>query len=103
VAVADRGPGVVSVLLQAPTVALSKTGLKFPAQLVGTGSASQTITLTNTGYLTLKISSLSIAGTNAPDFGQTNSCDSSLAVGARCTINITFMPTHVGPRTASVT
>ena len=37
------------------------------------------------------------------DFHQTNTCGSSLAPGAYCSISVTFKPTQIGPRTASVT
>jgi predicted dienelactone hydrolase len=95
--------GSVSVLLQAPTVSLSKTSLTFADQLLGTSSASQTVTLSNPSGLTLKISSIAVTGTNPTDFGQTHTCGSSLRPGASCTITVTFTPTHIGPRTASVT
>src|SRR5439155_6137813 len=45
-------------LLQAATVALSETSLKFGVQLVGTRSAAQSATLTNTGTTALTISSI---------------------------------------------
>src|SRR5439155_16790969 len=49
------------------------------------------------------ISSIALMGTNATDFTQTNTCDSSLPPGAKCTITVTFTPTRIGPRKASVT
>jgi len=39
----------VSILLQIPIASLSTTGLTFGGQVVGTPSAPQTVTLTNTG------------------------------------------------------
>jgi hypothetical protein len=94
--------GVVSVLLQAPTVSLAKSSLTFANQVVGTRSPSQTVTLTNTGVLSLTISGVSVTGTNASDFRQTNTCASGLAPGGKCTIAVTFTPTAIGPRAASV-
>ncbi len=82
---------------------LSEANVTFGAQLVGTNSPPRTVTLTNTGELTLDIASVSITGTNAGDFAQTNTCGSSLAPRARCTITITFTPTQLGPRRAAVT
>src|SRR5205823_14028284 len=41
----------ISVLLQATTVALSDTSLRFGVQLVGTTSTAQTVTLTNSALL----------------------------------------------------
>ena len=100
IAVTDSG---VSVLLHATTDSLSKTSLTFAPQTVGTISAPQTVTLTNTGTLTLTISSVAVTGTNASDYRQINTCDSSLPSGGKCTITVTFAPTDRGPRTASVT
>jgi len=40
----------------------------------------------------LAFSSIGIAGTNASDFGQTNTCGSKLAVNATCQISVTFSP-----------
>jgi hypothetical protein len=71
---------------------LTPTSLTFAVQLVGTSSASQPVTLTNTGN-----SSLTINNITAPsNYSQTNNCGSSLAAGASCTINVTFTPTGSG-------
>ncbi|HET9407159.1 MAG TPA: FG-GAP-like repeat-containing protein [Candidatus Sulfotelmatobacter sp.] len=96
------GGTTVSVLLQTPTVSLSKTSLVFADQVIGTSSTPQTLTFTNTSGLTLNFSSIAISGTNAIDFGQTHSCGSSLRTGASCTLTVTFTPNHVGPRAASL-
>jgi len=93
----------VSVLLQAPSVSLSVAALQFPNQIIGTSGATQTVTITNTGYLSLKISGIAITGTDAGDFSQTNTCGTHLAVGVSCTIGVIFAPDQPGPLTASVT
>jgi dienelactone hydrolase len=95
--------GSVSVLLQVPTVSLSKSSLTFADQLVGTSSAPKRVTLTNTGYETITIASIRITGANTTDFSQTHTCGSSLPPRGSCTISVTFTPTQIGPRTASVT
>jgi hypothetical protein len=87
--------GTGSVLLQ--------NSLRFATQLVGTSSAPQPVTLSNTTGLPVNISSIVISGTNGSDFGQTNDCGSSLPAGGTCIINVTFTPSQLGPRTASVT
>ena len=101
-AAADLHSNDVWVLLQDTIVSLSKTSLTFGNQVVGTTSTSQTVTLTN-GALPLTIRSVAVTGTNPNDFGQTNTCGSSVPAGGSCTISVTFKPTQVGPRTASVT
>jgi FG-GAP-like repeat/Cep192 domain 4/HYDIN/CFA65/VesB-like, Ig-like domain/FG-GAP repeat/Protein of unknown function (DUF1573) len=91
----------LTVFLQ-NTATLSPTDLTFAAQNVGSMSTPQTVTLTNFGNKALNITSVAIAGANPGDFGQTNSCGASVAVGASCDINVTFSPTATGTRTASV-
>ena len=102
-AVAPPGNSTFSVLLQAPTTSVSPTSLTFTGQLVGTRSSTQQIRLTNTGYLKLSIAGISISGTNTTDFGESNNCPSILAIGAICTIEVSFAPIQIGPRTANVT
>src|SRR5437763_9742711 len=82
-----------------PVAALSTASLLFGLQLVGTRSAAQTATLTNTGTTTLTISSITASG----DFLQRNNCGSSVPAGASCTIRVAFRPSAKGVRTGSVT
>jgi len=83
----------------APAVSLAPTSLTFASQIVGTTSGAQTVTLTNTGSGTLTITSIVASG----DFAQTNTCGTSVAAGANCTISVTFTPTATGARTGTVT
>ena len=85
------------------TATLSPTSLTFSSQNVGTTSAAQAVTLSNTGSAALSISSIAFTGTNSTDFAQTNNCGSSLAASASCTINVTFTPAATGSRTATLT
>jgi Abnormal spindle-like microcephaly-assoc'd, ASPM-SPD-2-Hydin/NHL repeat len=83
----------------APTVTISPASLVFPAQLVNTRSAAQTVTVTNNGKIAVAISGFATSG----DFSQTNNAPSSLAAGKSCTIRVTFTPTATGTRTGSLT
>jgi len=85
-----------------PQVTLSATSLFFKTQPAGTTSAAQAIILRNAGNAVLNITRPTITGTKASDFTQTNNCGSSLAVGANCTISVTFSPTVRGSETASL-
>jgi hypothetical protein len=87
---------------QAPVASLSTTSLTFSQQNVGSTSAAQSVTLTNTGNATLSITSIGLAGTNSGDFSQTNTCGSSVVAGANCSISVNFTPTAAGSRSASV-
>ncbi|MDR3745766.1 MAG: choice-of-anchor D domain-containing protein [Acidobacteriaceae bacterium] len=90
----------------APTAAaaatLSATTMTFSAQPVGTTSAAQTVTLTNSGSAPLNLTSIALSGSNAAEFSQTNNCAASLAAAATCTINVGFSPTASAAATASV-
>jgi ASPM-SPD-2-Hydin domain-containing protein/centrosomal CEP192-like protein/HYDIN/CFA65/VesB family protein len=85
-----------------PVASLSPTSLTFTSQNVGTTSAAQSLTLSNSGGAALSISSITITGTNATDFAQTNNCGTSLAAGTKCAINVTFKPTAIGGRSATL-
>lgn len=76
----------------------------FPTQTVGTPSAAQSSTCTNTGTGSLAIASITLAGTNPSDFSlsPTNTCPAALVAGGICTIYVTFTPSAAGSRSASV-
>ena len=83
-------------------VGLSPSSVTFPAQLLNTTSAGSTVTLSNTGDTNLTINSITITGTNASNFAQTNNCGTLLAGGASCTVTLTFTPSVTGTHTASL-
>src|SRR5439155_4350673 len=89
--------------IQISTVSLSPGSLTFSAQQVDTTSPPQPVTLSNSGTASLSITSIAVSGTNAGDYGQSNNCGNSLAAGANCAINVTFSPTAMGARSASLT
>ena len=84
-------------------VSISPATVTFANQLVGTASPPVPITATNTGTGALVIASISFSGANAADFTQKNTCTAPVAPAATCLINVTFAPTAVGARTASMT
>jgi hypothetical protein len=94
--VALSGIGIVPV---AAAATLSPTSLNFAAQAIGSTSSVQVVTLTNSGQASLALASISTSG----DFAQTNTCGTTVAAGANCTISVTFTPTAVGPRTGTLT
>jgi hypothetical protein len=82
-----------------PAVGLSPASLTFSGQALGTSSAAQTVTLTNTGTAPLSVSSIKITG----DFAQTNNCPATLASNTSCAASITFAPTATGSRSGTLT
>jgi hypothetical protein len=84
------------------SLSLSPTSLTFPLTSVGTTSTAQNITLTNTGNQALVNVQASLTGTDPGDFLLTNNCSTNVAVGANCSLVVTFFPTATGTRTANV-
>lgn len=82
----------------AASVTFSPTTLNFSNQAAWSASAPQTITLTNSGTETLTIASITSTG----DFSSTNTCGSSVAAGANCTISVTFTPSTEGAHSGSL-
>ena len=86
-----------------PVVSLSSTNLVFGAITQGAASASQNVTVSNSGGGPLHISSVALGGASPGDFSMTNGCTASAyAVNASCTISVSFAPLLTGSRAASV-
>src|SRR5207249_3632829 len=87
-----------------PAVSVSPSSVDFGSVTVGTASSAATVTLTNTGGVTLTLSSVVItaASVNQADFqivaGGTCSNSSTLAPGQSCTTLARFKPTATGAR-----
>jgi len=101
-AIPNQGTTTVTIALQSTTVTLSVASLDFGGQMLTTTSAAKPVTVTNTGAVPLNIAGISFTGTNPSDFGETDNCNSTLASGAHCTVNISFTPGQVGPSSASL-
>jgi hypothetical protein len=93
---------LVTLLQDVPLPGLSPSSLSFADQAVSTTSSPQNVILTNNGTGPLSISSITITGANSQDFSQTNNCRASLSAGANCQIGVTFTPTALGARSASL-
>jgi hypothetical protein len=93
---------VAKISSAAPAVTLAPTPLTFGNQTVGTTSAAQGVSLTNSGNGPLVISAIAASG----DFAETNTCGTlpaTLLGTASCSISVTFTPTAAGSRTGDVT
>src|SRR6185436_15152204 len=82
----------------APAVNLSATNLLFGGQPVGVSTSAQTVTLNNTGTAPLLLT-ISVSG----DFAESDTCGTTVAAGASCTLSITFTPVTTGIRNGAVT
>jgi outer membrane protein assembly factor BamB len=82
----------------APSLELSASNLSFSSQSVGTTSAEQTITLSNSGTAPLQITGVGAGGTHPGDFSVNQNCGAPLSPGGTCTITVRFTPTAPGSR-----
>jgi hypothetical protein len=86
------------------TISVAPSALNFGNQTVGTESAAQTLTVTNTGGSTLHINSLLVTGD--PDFFTlTNNCvgGAGVAPGGSCSAQVVFFPHSAGVGSATLT
>jgi hypothetical protein len=97
------GGGGGTTTTAAPAVAFTPTSLTFASQAVGTTSAPQSITVTNTGNAGLFINSAAVP--NTLDYTEVNDgCSGlTLAAGTSCSVAITFSPKGTGTRSAAFT
>ncbi len=87
-----------------PFLTLSPASLTFAAQLPGTTSAAQTVTLTNTGTVDLTGAVVTLLGVNPTSFVESSNCGQTLrAGGGSCTVSVSFAPTTAGDATAALT
>jgi FtsP/CotA-like multicopper oxidase with cupredoxin domain len=108
VSTSDVGVPIASVALTgtgtAPALTATPTTLTFSSGLNQT-SPAQVVTVANVGTAPLTITGINLGGTNLGQFAQTNNCviGTPMAVGATCTVNVTFRPTSTTPISKSQT
>jgi Abnormal spindle-like microcephaly-assoc'd, ASPM-SPD-2-Hydin/Putative Ig domain len=88
----------------APAVTLTPASLTYADQAIGSTSAAQSVTVTNTGDASLFINSAATRGADPLDFTEVNDgCSGlTLAPGTNCSVSITFSPTASGTRSGSL-
>jgi uncharacterized repeat protein (TIGR03803 family) len=81
-------------------VTFSTASLNFGNQALNEASAAKTVTLTNTGADTVDISSI----TTSTSFDvSSNTCEATLAVGAKCGVSVIFRPAVLAKHTGVLT
>jgi hypothetical protein len=93
--IALTGTGRVAVSLNPATIS-------FGTVSVGTPSAPKVVTLANNMAAALNISNMAFTGGHPLDYNETDTCGTSVAAGATCSISITFTPDGSGPRAATL-
>jgi hypothetical protein len=107
----NANPGLLSIVTSAGTQTVTLTGigqqailaaaptsLAFSTLLLGQSSPAQTVTLTNSG----NIAATGLSITPPAGYTQTNTCGTSLASNASCSISLTFSPTAQQPYNATM-
>jgi hypothetical protein len=88
------GVGATSAITIAPST------LTFSAQILGTTSAGQKITVTNNGVVSLTINSVAASGT----YAEIDNCaGNALTPGQACTITVSFTPDVTGTISGAIT
>jgi hypothetical protein len=103
----NTNPNTVSVLLNAPTADRDPATLTFgavgsPVER-GTVSAPQALTVTNNGSAPLLVAGFAVSGANPDDyFTSTNSCQTAIAPGSSCSVQVRFAPQAQGASNATL-
>jgi hypothetical protein len=95
-------PLVTAASPTAAAMTLNPVGLTFAAQAVGTASAAQTITVTNSGSASLIVTQVVTTG----DFTEANNCvgaGGGIAAGASCAVQVIFLPVATGAQSGVLT
>ena len=77
---------------QSVTASVTPTTISFPTTVENTSSEPISVVLANTGTVALSGISIAITGAGSGNFSLAPSCTAPLAVGAQCTIPVTFTP-----------
>ena len=92
-----------------PSASLSANALNFGTVSVGSASTTQQVTISNTGdgYMVINPAQISIVGpapstSPSPDFSFSTSGSATLAPGGSFTVSVSFDPTAVGVRNATL-
>jgi len=85
----------------APTAAFLPSPLAFGNKLLGYGTFTGTVKLSNTGNANMTVSSIDLTGNAA--FARSHDCPGTLAAQTFCTITVTYLPPGAGLHSATLT
>lgn len=86
-----------------PTSTPSPTSISYGNVATASTTGLSTITLTNSGSVTLNITSIAKTGTDPTKFNLVNGCGGTLAASTACSFTVSFSPTAITSYSASVT
>jgi hypothetical protein len=87
----------------APAASITPAMLAFGNVAVGSSSAAQTVTVSNTGNADLVIGAVSLSGAQMADFSAAGCANSTVAAGKSCSISVAYKPAAAGGSSASLT
>jgi phospholipase C len=85
-------PEVINLTGTGTGLQVSPFNLTYASSFVGSTTSAKTVTVKNTSTAAISISSIATVG----DFAETNTCGTSLAAGASCSIHVTYSPLTSG-------
>jgi Abnormal spindle-like microcephaly-assoc'd, ASPM-SPD-2-Hydin/Beta-propeller repeat len=83
-------------------VILSPSTLNFGKQVVGVAGQPLVVTLANLTSSPITVGKISFIGANSADFTEASTTCVTVAVGATCSISVTFTPSVTGAETATM-
>ncbi len=100
---APTSPQVVALTGVGQSITVSPTSLNFGTVAVGNTSSQQSVTVTNVGPTTVTFTGFVLAGTAPGDYLiSANTCGTTIAPGANCSVGVEFKPTKTGTRNAKL-
>jgi M6 family metalloprotease-like protein len=98
-------PTTQEIAVEAPVGTTLESGVSaitMPNTTIGLTSATQTITITNTGFADLFALAITTEGTDTSDFVLTKLLKTALLPGESTSFNVSFKPKTAGSKTASL-
>ena len=100
---APDSPQTVTLKGTGQSISVSPASLNFGTVALGNVSSQQNFVLTNVGPATVTFTGFAFAGTAASDYLiSENTCGTTIAPGATCSVGVQFKPTHTGKRNAKL-
>lgn len=99
----QRATGTLTVSDTTPEVTVSPQTLAFGDLIIGQTSTTKTVTVANSGTVPLGVGDVEL-GTAPTDFviGADTCSGESLAAAEMCSVQVTFQPESLGPKTATL-